>query len=197
MLLSHSCERRLRLASPLRFALSLWPISRRLGAYDCRTRAEACGGPGQGPQRGQQTPPNHSVYYVQSNSLWSHILIESLPLDRRLQLPRPIPGGEHSYAAHAPTTLKNLAPPLHTHAAGWRVIVTCRRSLHAVVTHNLSSRHAPAHALTGAHSRFVRSPCCCIANRHNALILAVRAAHSAATTRCSVRGSLSLRRVEH
>ena len=104
--------------------------------------------------------------------------------------------------------LKNSLPPLHTHTVAWRVIVTCRRSLHAVATHNLNSRHAPAHALTsaqlhrditsfdnktvcliefrvavaafaltGAHSRFVRSPCCCIVNRHNALILAVRAAH--------------------
>ena len=77
-----------------------------------------------------------------------------------------------------------------------------------MATHNLNSRHAPAHAhtsaqlrrditsfdnktvcliefrvavaafaLTGARLRFVRSPCCCIVNRHNALILAVRAAH--------------------
>ena len=38
--------------------------------------------------------------------------------------------------------------------------------------------------------------CCCVANRRDALILAVRAAHSAANTRCSVQGSLSLRRVE-
>ena len=115
---------------------------------------------------------------MQYISLRSHILqIESLPLDRRPELPRPNLAASIVMLLMLLLFLKTSLPPLHTHAVGWRVIVTCRRSLHAVATHNLNSRHAPAHALTGAHSRSVRSPCCCIANRHNALILAVRAAH--------------------
>ena len=130
--------------------------------------------PRAGPQRRHQTP-NHSFDSVQAIRLRSHVLrIESPPLGRRPELPSPIPGGKHSHAAHAPTTLKtrsrhSIPTPLHG--------VSSLHRLQALATHNLNSRHAPAHALTGAHSRFVRSPCCCIANRHNALILAVRAAH--------------------
>ena len=129
---------------------------------------------GRASQRRHQTP-NHSFDSVQAIRLRSHVLrIESPPLGRRPELPSPIPGGKHSHAAHAPTTLKtrsrhSIPTPLHG--------VSSLHRLQALATHNLNSRHAPAHALTGAHSRFVRSPCCCIANRHNALILAVRAAH--------------------